>query len=359
VERRQRAVQVIATAVTAMLAGLIVIGVTSSPPGRGEGVAQTRPSPTVAGAHDYGPPPAGVNLLWVYDPVDVTRLIGYDWSGKPRASLKPANPAGLTMAPDGQSFVIGLRDYGDWHFFNRLGQPLLVPNMAGQFPSGTMWADDSRHVCAFTFDPTTLWIMEVGSSPTRVGERPGATYLAACSVLADRVVAVRIGGDGSPTGVWVVHASDGKVVSERTYAPGALWGVIASSDGQYVAETATGGRSTQIRRVSDWSVLATLAGEQVLAFSGDGTRVMAGQIDSRGGATGLVDVEWATGRIVWASAAAVLLPDLALIPEPQSQSFVIGIPVSLGTAEPRDLTIVEGDGTAVELGRYQLAFSRF
>jgi hypothetical protein len=173
------------------------------------------------------------------------------------------------------------------------------------------------------------------------------------------VVAVRIGGDGSPTGVWVVHASDGKVVSERTYAPGALWGVIASSDGQYVAETATGGRSTQIRRVSDWSVLATLAGEQVLAFSGDGTRVMAGQIDSRGGATGLVDVEWATGRIVWASAAAVLLPDLALIPEPQSQSFVIGIPVSLGTAEPRDLTIVEGDGTAVELGRYQLAFSRF
>ena len=137
---------------------------------------------------------------------------------------------------------------------------------------------------------------------------------------------------------------------------GALWGVVASSDGEFIAETVTGGRSTRIRRVTDWSVVATLANTWVLKFSGDDSRVFVAPIDSRGNMTNVADVDWRTGRAVWTVDKPVFVPDTRAISEPGSPAFAVAVPTVFGVPFPTVVTIVGGDGTAVDLGTYHRVF---
>ena len=90
--RPGRNFQWVAVAAAVLLAILVVAGLMStrllarhanvnSPFASG-----AREATPVAG--DYGPPPTGVNLLYVHDPDHASWLIAYDWSGQPRGTVK-------------------------------------------------------------------------------------------------------------------------------------------------------------------------------------------------------------------------------------------------------------------------------
>ena len=365
-----------------MLGGLVVVTLMSTRLAHRGGVNPS-PTPSAAAATpagDYGPAPAGVNLIWVHDPNQADWLIGFDWSGMPRGTVKldpglVADPNDkIGMAPNGQhlSIIAGnLPPAANGHYgpggplqvLDRLGRPTFSAPANTNPLYGIQWADDSRHACATTQDPVSsnyeLWVADVGRGTTTVtqiagGLRPGQSpgYLQACSVLKDRVIAVE-NVEGSAAEVWVLQESDATVLSHHTYPAGAPWVVVASSDGEFIAEA---GRSTRIRRVSDWSVVATLANMQVLQFSGDDSRVFVAPIDTQGNTTKVASVDWRTGLALWTVDKPVFVPDTRAISEPGSQAFAVAVPTELGVPFPTVVTIVGGDGTAVDLGTYRSAF---
>ena len=326
---------------------------------------RTVPAATPGAPTDYGPPPAGVNLIWVHDRQHPTWLVGYDWTGEPRGTIKP-DAAGLVMAPDGQSFSTGVSAKGGhWRFYDRLGNPVAADEVGNVY--NVRYADDNQHVCAMTQDLQTfgytLWQFAPGGALKSVGEitRDGAldqttVVLASCSFRNDRAIAYRI-SVSAVTEAWIVRISDGVVLAHHIY-PKAIAILLGSADAKYLAE-ASGDEPIVIRRVADWEPVATVAtGVNPLAFSGDDTRlVVASLYDTQGGVMDVHVVDWGPGGgPVWAlrqtGNAAV-----AVLPEPGGQHFVIGVPVA-GSSDPLldDVTIVAGDGTAAVLGRFDIAF---
>src|SRR5690348_12192673 len=162
-----------AALVTAVLAVLVIVGLMASRIPSPRPAAAISPSPSAIAARDYGSPPAGVPLIYVTDPSQAGWYIGFDWSGKPRGTVKLANPppSGVGMAPDGQGFAYGLYAKGGaWEFLDRLGNSTGSDNLPGAY--STMWADDNKHVCAMTMDPNTLtynlWTAIPGEDPHNV-----------------------------------------------------------------------------------------------------------------------------------------------------------------------------------------------
>jgi len=334
------------------------------------------PTPTATPSADYGPPPTGVELLYVHDPNHPTWLIGYDWTGRPRSTVKLTDlQPNVGMAPDGQSFAIGLgAKGGNWQFLDRLGQPIATPStLPGAY--STLWADDNQHVCSMTFDQQTLdytlWTALPGQSIKRVmvvahDPNVGQTgvSLAACSFKNDQAIAVRT-TISYPSEIWVVRLSDGKLLAHRSFADGALANVVASSDATYIAEntsdTARIGAPyspgvTRIRRVSDWAQVATVGSFAVSAFSGDDSLVLLTgslliEVPSR-----LEVVDWASGSVLWSYQGSEALG--GFIAEPGGRGFAVALtePAQI-EAPPRDVVIVHGDGTAIQIpGRYEPAW---
>ncbi|HKV88695.1 MAG TPA: hypothetical protein VJT78_11930 [Candidatus Dormibacteraeota bacterium] len=385
--RREGTFQWLAVMAAAVLGVLVVAGLMSTRLAHRGGVslgaasAAATATATSRPAGDYGPAPAGVNLIWVHDPNHATWLMGYDWSGRPRGTLKLATPGKpnypVRMSPDGQYLSIIEGDLppaanghygpgGPFQVLDRLGRPVFSAPADTNPLYGLLWADDSRHACATTQDPVSsrqeLWVADVGRGTTTVtqiardqglGRTP--RYVLACSVLNDRVIEVPY-GESATSDVWVLRLSDAKVLSHHTYKTGADMVIGASPDGDYISEIAATGRSTQIRRVSDWSVVTTLADTQVLRFSGDASRVFVTPIDSKGNTTRVADVDWRTGRAVWTVGKTVFVPDTNAIAEPGSPAFAVAIPTVWGQHYPADVTIVGGDGTTLDLGTYINAF---
>jgi hypothetical protein len=239
-----------------------------------------------------------VQLVYVHDPNNPSWLIGYDWSGKPRGTVKlPADiaqdPSGVKMAPDGSGFEVGgTYKGGTGVFLDRLGHPVATETGTADLV-GAMWADDNQHQCVLTLDSTYVWRLatELPGQPLRPvgviardkGIGQSGISLAACSIHNDVAIAVRT-TIAWPSELWVIRLSDGTVLAHHSYPASArLSTVVASPDGIYVAESSAKGRnfdspdvtqgatSTVIRRVSDWQVVRSLdSSVQVLSFSGDG-----------------------------------------------------------------------------------------
>jgi len=217
------------------------------------------PSPV---AVDYGPPPAGVPLIWVQDPNHAGRLIGFDWTGKPRGTVKLAQPLGrydkLSQAPDGSAFGIEANGKGGFQIYlDRLGNVDPSPSSVINHQL-EMWADDSRHVCALegfggpwrldlTVPGATNLSNVVAIDPT-LGQSGIIAYsLAACSPRNDRAV-IEYSYSGRPTEYWVARISDGAILQQRAYPANQVENVTASMDGSLIAENAS---ATYIRRASD------------------------------------------------------------------------------------------------------------
>ncbi|HEV2036284.1 MAG TPA: hypothetical protein VGU71_19190 [Candidatus Dormibacteraeota bacterium] len=368
--RPARNLQWIAVAVAAVLAILVVAGLMSTRLGHRASVPAATPQ---AGAvKDYGPPPAGVPLTYLIDPRNGAWLQAYDWQGQPRGTVKLAQPVvrgyrTVFAAPDGSGFVYQPQGEGGvTQYLDRLGRPIasgLLPSPPG---SAWLWADDSRHLCVVRFaSPSGEWqlyTMLPGGTDHLVGILPtGPVSLASCSFRNDQAIVVNgtptCCGIQSPSELWVFRISDGKVLSDYTYAfPNSVATVVASSDGVLIAENSTRSAgqpgaspsSTVIRRVSDWSVVTSLDPSlQVLLFSGDDSLVFVGSGPLSTGQPILLSViDVRTGQVTWHEQGALMTG----MEQPNGRDFQISLDAGPGTTGPLGaFLIIHGDGSVTSI----------
>jgi hypothetical protein len=309
------------------------------------------PSPV---AVDYGPPPPGVPLVYVQDPHRTGWLIGFDWTGKPRGTVKVSEPLGqydkLSQAPDGSAFGIEANAKGGLHvYLDRLGNLSPKPSSVINYQF-EMWADDSRHVCTLdglgghwhlgltvpggAQNPANV----VAIDPTLARSGIIAFSFAACSARNDRAV-ITYSYTGRPTAYWVVRISDGAILQQRTYPADHVANVTASMDGSLIAENSG---ATVIRRASDLSVTTRLDPTVgVLAFSGDNSSVLVSTAPLGAGLPPNQEVlDLQTGRVLWRGEGTSALAAFAL--QPAGNAFAVAL--TDGNL-PATILIIYGDGS--------------
>lgn len=370
--RPARNFQWVAVAAALVLGILVVVGLMSTRLAHRATAPVTNPKASPVA--DYGPPPAGVPLLYVHDPNNPTWLIGFDWTANPRGTVKPTLPAGtnagwIRMSPDGQQFQVVSGGKGDsGTYLDRLGKPLPEATPPG---IGGMWADDNRHLCTVQLDQTAFtWTLvtqlpgEAKRSVAVIARDQGigqtGISLASCSFRNDQAIAVRT-SIWWPSELWVMRLSDGKVLSHRTYQPVDLATVVASPDGVYVAENSAksagavspqGAAKTVIRRVSDWTVVSTLeSAVQVLGFSAEDSLVLVNKSPMARGASHLEVTDWQVQHGVWNYDGPEVFGTFVA----QAKGFAIGLKAN--NDDPlRDVVIVHSGNETLVLGRYLLAW---
>jgi len=344
----------------ALLAGILVIAgfmAVQFPPRPAAPAAPATavlPSPVAA---DYGPPPAGVPLLWVHDPNHPGWLIGFDWTGKPRGTVKLSQQVGqydkLNQAPDGSAFGYEPNGKGGFHlFFDQLGNPIGSAGSSVRYQS-EMWADDSRHLCSLdgSGGHWSLGFALPGEAPNPVNEialdpsslaRSGiiAYSVAACSARNDRAV-IPYSYPGRPTAYSVVRISDGAILQQRTYAAGQVENVTASVDGSLIAENS--GVTTLIRRASDLTLVSGLdATLRVLAFSGDDSSVLVSTAPLGAGLPANQEVlDLQTGRVIWRGEGTSAVSSFAA--QPGGNAFAVAL--TTDGNPPGTILMIYGDGS--------------
>jgi hypothetical protein len=378
VQLRETKRQWLAVAAAILIGILVVTGLVTS------GLNRATVPSHVPPVGEYGQPQTGLPLIYVADPNHQDWYIGFDWSGKPRATVKLAKPLdrlqNLYQAPDGSGFRITDRrtlSAGDY-FPERLGSltgdyvDRLGNTVPGTLPAAGargIWADDSLHLCLEFVDPQTGdWTLATklpGEPAKTVMAIPhgqaafaeSATRVASCSFKSDRAILVHT-LFAQPLELWLVRISDGKVLDDHVYPMEQFDSMVASSDGAYIAEngrTLNGVRvkPTQIRRVSDWTVVASWTGRaDVVGFTGNGSLVV---FSNWGESSGVDVMDWRSQSVLWRSTTHQ--PLVGLLAQPNGRAIAVAFaPLDYLCAAPVDMcptvfgiTIVHGDGTATQL----------
>jgi hypothetical protein len=357
---RHRTIVLALIAMTLLLNGCGANRVTSNPAS----------PPASSGPGDYGQPPAGVPLLYMHDPDHVSWLIGFDWTGRPRGTVKISPPLvpdeSIDSSPDGQWFR---RPLGQGTILDRLGRPVPgTPPLSG-IGVAAIWADDNRHLCGvYRGEATNVWTLSTqlpGQSPKPVGVvAPGSdvaqtgVVVLACSLRNDRAILLGI-SISSPDEIWVIRMSDGTVVSHHAYAANLLESVVASRDAAYVAENSSaafpthspqGAAVTRIRRVSDWAQVATPGVSTVIGFNDDDSLAIFN--DPKSNVPILLSVvDWRSGSALWRDEGTSSLGGFAAEPGGRDIALILK---DAGREEPvGTILIVHGDGTLTKIaGRY-------
>jgi hypothetical protein len=352
----------------AVLAGIVVVAgfmAIQLSPRPASPVVVVGPSP-VAVDVDYGPPPTSVPLIWVQDPNHSAWLIGFDWTGKPRGTVKVSQPVGqydrLSQAPDGSVFGYEPNGKGGFQvFFDQTGKSIASSGPSVRYQS-EMWADDSRHLCTLDALNAGLGLMVPGAAPKPVNSvaldpalaRSGiiAFSFAACSAGNDRAV-ITYSYPGRPTAYWVVRISDGAILQQHSYAAGQVSNVTASPDGSLVAENsetslgqvAPGAPRTVIRRASDMSVMSTLDPTiGVLAFSGDNSSVLITTAPSIAGQPAMLAVlDLQTGSVTWRGEGTSALS--AFFVQPDRNAFAVALTQPGEGNGPATILMIYADGS--------------
>ena len=370
---KRRAVQAVATLVAAVLALLVVVGLMSSRLGQRPTASIGNATPARLTAHDYGPPPAGAKLLYLHDPANASWLTGFDWSGAPSATVKLDGPrSGALMAPDGQTFAIGLNAKGGtWDFLDRLGNPIPAsPGISGGFLP--IWADDSKHICSTGFDTSTmewtLWtklpgeeskLVRLVATDASLGD--SNVRVVGCSFNNDVVIVERIGHAASPAEYWLIRLSDGGVLLDKKRGDTHMAFLTASSDAILLAENSSKSigqsdgpaQATRIVRAADGDVVATLDPSMgVLGFNGDDSAALVTLSPWVGGQPihlGVVDLQ--SGHLVWQDDGRSPWFFGQFVAQPGGNSFAIAYPSSGNFPSPSTIVIVAADGSATTLDR--------
>ncbi len=235
-------------------------------------------------------PPQGVDLVYALNPGHPHGLVAYDWSGKRQGAITfPTwvNIARLRPAPNGSGFMLDPPSQDDYAaYFDRYAHTVFEtndPNFVSQ-----AWADDSTHVCVYTYEGDLL--TRVPGRPDRVAHSrvAGQFSVAACSVVADEAVLA------SADRIDVVRLSTGATVREAAIASSGS--LVASVDGNFFLAAGPGGAS-EIFNTEDLSTPVGRLGPSLnpLAFSGDDSLVLV--TDPLDGA--LEAIVWRTGRLAW------------------------------------------------------------
>ncbi|HKW71075.1 MAG TPA: hypothetical protein VJP81_10870 [Candidatus Dormibacteraeota bacterium] len=320
--RRQTSMQWLAVAVAALLGMAVVVGLMSARLAQKASVPAATPQATPSSLdRDYGPPPAGVPLFYVESPSHRGWYIGFDWTGKPRGTIKVAiaQSSSLYQAPDGSGFAMEPSgNLGFYQFLDRLGQQVGIDPTPYQ---SQMWADDSRHLC----------VLEGNSGQWKIGLRaPGAAPaslhqvaldssnlrsdlinrgFSSCSAQNDRAI-ITYSFVGAPAEVWVVRISDGSILFHKVDQANTFSAIVASGDGGLIADNS--GQSlgydagptppaTLIERAADGSTVRALDPSiRVLAFSGDDRLALVTTAPNAAGrVTHLALVRVADGSVLW------------------------------------------------------------
>jgi hypothetical protein len=376
--------QWVAVAAAVILAILVVAGLMSTR------FAHQATAPAATPRADYGLPPAGVNLLYVHDPSHPTWLIGYDWQGHPRATVKldpskstiSANVSpfdGVRMAPDGKSFAAYADGGATSVILDRFGQPVPVSGAISSVPNFIptyQWADDNVHICGLSYDTQTYeWALltlapgeTVKSVPLAIDSQgtfarsgpTGFVVLTACSVHDNRAL-ITFYTDTSVSDMWVVRISDGGILAHHVYPPGLVGNVVASSDLTLIAEDPVLGQlaptepNTIIRRLSDMSVVAKLDPSlTVLGFNSDDSLAVVATTPWTvpGAPTAMAVIDLRSGQALWRYSGPSVLGGVVRQPGGRDFAFFVwkaGVPQDPLT----DVFIVHADGTETKLpGRY-------
>ena len=307
----QRNFQWLAAAAALMIGVLVVAGLMSSRLTNRGSVTHPKSTPSPTG--DYGPPPAGVPLVYVGDANHRGWYIGVDWSGKPRGTIKLAQPldesANLVQSPDGSAFFADDRGVSYGPPLDRLGRPQTgfpIPDGLRQL----VWADDNRHLCSIAYQNGHLllsWhVPGFTYNSAVVAQEPdpsmgigGDIGIDACAFSTDpRAVLDRSRGLAASE-YWVIHLTDGRVLA-HAQIPAGVVNVVASNDGDYLAENASTAASTRVLDLSTGHVTNLNPTLQVLGFSGDDkVALVTPQGWTAGFPTTLEAIELATGHVLW------------------------------------------------------------
>jgi hypothetical protein len=367
--RRAPNLQWLAVAAAVILAALVVFGLMSTRfhPRAVVPAATPNASPLA----DYGPPPAGVPLLYVKDPTNPSWLIGFDWTGKPRGTVKLDPSIGsVGMAPDGQSFAVGFgAKGGTGEILDRLGQPIQGGGVAIPGSALPIWADDNQHTCGVAFDSqglnATLVTLAPGQAVKAVAVlgssqgQPGSYRVASCSFRNDAALVVR--SSQWPVELLSVRLSTGKVTSLYTYAsPEQLSNVVASADSTLIAENSSqsvgqlqgqNAPTTVIRRVSDRAILVKMDPSfGVLAFNSDDSLALLTTTPWVGGAPTAMQVwDLRSGQPIWTYNGPGMFGNV--VAQPGGQDFAIYVRNPTAGDPLTDLMIIHADGTATDFPR--------
>ncbi len=282
--------------------------------------ASASPAPKVKGSI-----PAGTPVVLYWRTLGGDGLYATSWSGDlykvPTLNLVQGELA--AQSPDGSRLAIGATIYDT----STGAVTSQLPFDAITTYTSVTWADDSRHVCLNKplLGPSSQWPSEISydlpGSPTVVlgkfglqaEQVPGATVLA-CSATSNRVVVANVGGLNDTSDVWVLDATSGAIRFHRTYPTSTKVNgnvgtfVVASPDGQYLAETDAATGNSVIRRIGDDSVVARLSGMEIHGFSWHGDLVLAAPrppdfaLDNSS-TTDPAVIDWRSGKTLWRSAA--------------------------------------------------------
>jgi hypothetical protein len=264
-------------------------------------------------------------------------LYATSWSGalfKVPSIDFPVGSLGV-QSPDGSRLAVGGTTYDT-----------TTGATSGGLPENSTptWADDSRHVCLTRPLPGEGAPSEIsygmpGSAAAVLGrlgiqgqQVPGATVLA-CSATSNRVVLANVGGLSDTSDVWVIDTTTGAIKYHHVYPTPTKYNgsvgvsVVASPDGQYLAETDAATGSAAIRRIADDSVVGKLSGVQIHGFSWHGDLVLAAPrppdfaLNNTSTMNPIV-IDWRTGKTVWqAPVGAAFGGRLAAQPDGKALAF--------------------------------------
>jgi hypothetical protein len=308
------------------------------------------PSPTPATSASPSVPPATSGpLIWYHGPY--TTLYGVDWSGKPMKNFVSDN---VIQSPDG----------------TRLWRRSIVTDADGN-PLGSvaidesmMWADDSRQFCGVTSTGTgsyDLEMLRIGGSRDRVGPirlTLGAAQvpaLVACSVLTRRALVVGQ-SSGYTWSVSMISLSDGSVIYQRSY-PNPLMRIVASHDGQYIAEQMpgdpNGGPITVIRQLPAGNLVGQLSGIVVQGFSWDGL-VVAGLTAGNASVEEAQVMPWLSHKLLWHQCTCPKPATLNVLAQPGGSKLAVIVSWNNGLNWSFDIVDTNGTSQSVSPGNTPL-----
>jgi len=323
-------------------------------------VVTNHPSPTPIATPTATPAPTPMSqqlhvpdttpVILFHDPVDVQQIDGITWDGSARGRVAagPEFANGFTPNPAGTLFG------GTGYVRDRAGTVVATPAVTTKGFAGT-WSDDGQHYCSMVSksllppaggEPATLQVAAVGQAPRNVVQ-VGRAYeqtsvgVAACSIEKDLAVAVQSGSAGNTVQFWVVKLSTGRVLWTRSGGGS----IVASRDGQYLAESSPAAGSTTTIYGPTGVVLGHIAGATE-AFSWDGS--LAVQMAANGSVS---VVRWRDGTVLWSGPSDGGY--WSALPEPGGQRIAVSV---LDPERPqtggfpfRNIYVVGPDGQAVKL----------